>query len=477
MLPERWGHQQKELVDNLNKPKLMLLWEMRCGKSRASLDFLLHHISSKRALECPRRAIIACPLVVAPQWASLVSTVLEDAKESISVYNAYEKPTAKISLWIKANPEGVIIINDDKLPRLIDNLLKWGPSVFIGDESHRYRGAATARGKAARKLSWASKYVRLLTGTPTPNNMGNLWGQMVCVNKELWGSSFSKFANKFLIRDSMFPSKILGVLHKDKLREMILSCSSIVRRADVFGPDQYQFVVKDIDLPSKAKTLYKDLVKKWVTEDALGYNETIDLTHKLKRITRLQQLTSGFIKDEDGEIHQIHSAKYDLVMNDVEEVLESGQKVVVFHRFTEEGDRLYAGCKQRFGVGRVFRLSGQISGEERNKAITNFELCSTGGAFIVQTQSGGIGVSFATALYAFFVSQSFNADHEQQARDRIYAPGCGRCITYYRALGTVDNFIAGILESKEVLAEAVKNSSIEDIAYNITVVKAEKGMI
>jgi SNF2 family DNA or RNA helicase len=273
----------------------------------------------------------------------------------------------------------------------------------------------------------------------------------------------------------MFPSKILGVLHAEELRNMVESCSSIVNRADVFGPDQWQTVVRDVNLPVKAHKLYKELVKEWVVENALEKQETIDVTHTLKRMTRLQQLTSGFIVDEAGNMHQLHTAKTDLVMNDLEEIVESGEKVVVFHKFTAEGIELYERARRQFGSDKVFKIAGDVSGNTRETSINAFNNSKTASVFIIQTQAGGIGVSLASALHVFFVSQSFSYDIEEQARDRIYAPGCGKCVTHYRVKNSIDAFIGSVLDQKQNVQNAITSSNIHEICFDE--IRPERGAI
>ncbi len=467
-LPPLWGHQQACLDRTHARPKLMLLHSPRLGKSRVAVEFLL---STQRGLERPLRALIAAPLVVCPQWVQ----VLTEAKEM--PIPAFGWSSTRIAAWLKANKAGIVVVNDDKLGKLVDPILSWRPDLFIGDESHRYKGKSTLRGKAARRICWLTDYVRLLTGTPTPNNVGNLWGQLVGIDKALWGASYERFAKKYLIRDSLFPDKILGVLHPEKIREMLLQCADIVRREDVFGPDQWQTIIREVSLPPKAADLYASLVKDWITVDALQKNETIDVTHKLQRIIRLQQLTSGFIKDVNGELHKIHSTKIDAVMHDLEEIIESGEKIVVFHKFTEEGNQLYERTCKEFGPRNVFRINGSVTGQDRGKAIAAFELHGSGCVAIVQTDSGGIGISFASASHVFFVSQGFSFDIELQARDRIYSPGKSKCVSLYQCPNTVDSFIARTLSGKENFHESITHADLRELAFNERPILPGKGII
>jgi SNF2 family DNA or RNA helicase len=293
--------------------------------------------------------------------------------------------------------------------------------------------------------------------------MGNLWGQMVAINSELWESSFEKFARRFLIRDSLFPSRILGVINQPELRRMLLASSNILRREEVYGPDTWQTVNRDVELPPKARKLYNTLVKEWLAENTFG-EETIAVPHMLKRMTRLHQLASGYITDEQGNMHEVHTAKVDAVINDLEDIINAGESAVVFHQFSWEGETYAREIERRLGC-RVVSINGASSASDRELAIRTINEPGPPCVAIVQTQAGGIGIGLAGATHALFVSQSFNFDDEEQARDRIYAPGERKVVTYYRALQTIDTYIARVLEGKANIHESVRSADIRELAF------------
>jgi SNF2 family DNA or RNA helicase len=84
---------------------------------------------------------------------------------------------------------------------------------------------------------------------------------------------------------------------------------------------------------------------------------------------------------------------------------------------------------------------------------------------VVQVRSGGTGISFASASHALFVSRGFSFADDEQARDRVYARGAARCVTYYQARNTVDDFIAAVLSSKQDVHDAVTKADKETMAY------------
>lgn len=443
-------YQESVARQTRNTDRLAYLWSPRLGKSYMAIDFLL----SRRV----KRAVISSPLVVCPQWVELCK--LAGLNPVIGFKGLCS------DLGRRLDRDGVLVINDDRLRATQAAILRFKPEAFIGDESHRFRGVSSGRGKAMRYIARHTPLIRLLTGTPTPSHMGNLWGQMVAVDNELWGSSYEKFAQKFLIRDSLFPSKVLGVVREDELRRMILSGSSILRREQVFGPDEWQVVVREVDLPSGPAKLYKQLVKEWEAE--VAPDQSVEVFHMLKRMTRLQQLTSGYLPDEDGGIHEIHDAKVSLVVNDVEDIINAGESVVIFHRFTWESE-VYVRELSKLQCPLV-RINGETSAGDREFAI---RCINTGNPAIavVQTQAGGVGISLRGATHAIFVSQSFNFDNEEQAQDRIFEPGKSKCITYYRVRNSIDSYIARVLAAKENVHTAVRHADIRSIAYDSLEVK------
>lgn len=234
-MSDLWQWQHQEVTEHGDERKRAIFASPRTGKTRCAIAGLKRQW---HALE--HGCVIVAPLVVCPMW----EAALHDA--GLPVTQGY-KQGGKLPV-----EKGVLVVNWDRLASQIDNILDWGPDYLIADESHKAKGVKSDRGKAFRRLAWDTPWVRLLTGTPAPNHYGDLWGQMVALDKEAWGSSYESFARRYLIRDSMFPSRVLGHINVEELQEKLLRYSSIVRREDVFGPDTWQEVVRTITLPPKS---------------------------------------------------------------------------------------------------------------------------------------------------------------------------------------------------------------------------------
>jgi len=433
---ELYKWQAQELERHWTDRKRAIFASPRVGKTRCAIACMAEAADHCEAL----RNVVVAPLVVCPMWVEQLSSAGFD----VSLGYQHNGPLPD---------EGTVVINWDRLARRLDDLTAWKPQYLIADESHKAKGVSSDRGRAFRRLAWKTEWVRLLTGTPAPNHYGDLWGQMVALNKDDWGRSYESFARRYLIRDSMFPSRVLGYTNVEELQAKLLRYATIVRREDVFGPDTWQEVIRPIKLSPAVKALYTRLARQWVAE--LGDGREIDATHVLKRLVRLQQIASGYTVDELKEAGRLHTHKIDAVLADLDEIREAGEKAAVFYRFVWEREE-YA---------RELKVTGHqvfiINGDNWQK----FQAYDGPAVAVAQTQSCGIGISLNTAVHALFVSCDFSFADHIQARDRVYKPGQSRCVTYYLAEGTVDYYIKKVLDTKGDVFNAVRNADFQSMAF------------
>ncbi|MFY9718795.1 MAG: DEAD/DEAH box helicase [Candidatus Cybelea sp.] len=463
-LPERaeqTAWQRTEHAQHGTDPKRAEFASPRLGKSLVALA---------AALESGRdRILITAPLVACPQWARLVR---DCGITPIELYGCSTKIGAEVLNTLHDAAEQIVVINDDKLAWLYSQIDAWGPQYIIGDESHRFAGVSTKRGRIYRRLAWSADGVRILTGTPVPNHYGSLWGQMAGLDRNEWFGSYEAFAQRYLIRDAMFPSIVLGYQHETELYDKIRRFAAIVRREDVFGPDTWQEVLRPVTLPAKAASVYRKLAKEWFIDEPI----TLDVTHTLARMTRLHQLTSGFLPDlesEDRSVLELHRAKRDAILADLEQIVADGEKAVIFHRFTAEGNALHDDISTAFKVP-VLKIDGSTASAARDDVYEVMEKHQGACVAVIQTQSGGIARSLAEAQHVMFASRGFSFVEEEQARDRVYKPGERRIVYDYVAEGTIDEYIADILRSKEAMHQAVRNADRESVAFGPRIKRPSK---
>jgi SNF2 family DNA or RNA helicase len=382
-------------------------------------------------------------------------------------YNVRDLFTGRVEKVFSDEYRGDIkaVINWDRIYVLYELLCKLEFDFIVGDESHRAKSPSAKQAKTFRKLCWKADRCRLLTGTVAPNHYGDTWGQFSCIDSRSieeggFGKSYTKFKERYLILDQF--GAPIGYNNLGELKERIAANACIVKREDVFGEDPYQEIVRKVVLPKKAYETYRKLAKEWVLErDADGTD--INASHVLKRFGKLQQLASGYLSSDDGTKTHVHQAKVEAVLADLEEIIEAGQKVVIFHQYTWEGD-MYAEALNKQGVD-YYRVSGSVSNEARKARTDDFNKVPGPFVMIAQTDTMKEGISLAEATHAFFVSMSYSWAQHKQARDRIFKPGCNRCVTYYLADRTVDSYIKRTVDGKKDLCDEIHGAELEKVIY------------
>jgi hypothetical protein len=460
--------QADEVAEHALVGKRGLFASPRVGKTRATIESMVRAGGF-------RRAVVLAPLAVAPFWLKQLREAGFEARDGFS--GTMQQVGTELEM---DRPEGVLVLNYERLPDryyartntivpgLLDTVLAWKPQALVADESHYIKGPTTDHAKAARRIAKRAGWVRLLTGTPSPNDYGDLWGQLVCVDDrplpDGWGS-WTAFKNRHLVMDAVYPSRRVGHVNIPELQARLVRDARFVRREDVFGADQYQEIERLVTLPDRAMEMYRTLARQWIVESPEDFGRC-KADHILTRLVRLQQLAAGFLPDEGGMLHEVHDAKVKAVAADLDEIIESREKVVIFHKYRWEGARYLELAQSLLGRGGVaLQIGGDTPTAERERAKDLFNETPRPAILVAQTQSAGIGISLAEATHAFFTTQTFSFAAEDQARDRIYKPGVPRVVTHFITEGTVDEYIRDIIATKSNIHESVRLADRQEMVH------------
>jgi SNF2 family DNA or RNA helicase len=202
--------------------------------------------------------------------------------------------------------------------------------------------------------------------------------------------------------------------------------------------------------------MYDELKKQFIL--SLSEDTTVTADLAITRMMRLQQLCGGFITVDDGTVEQVGTEKLDMTKDLVRTRLEGGEQVVIFHRYTAEGDALHTALlpltKKPIG-----RINGQIK-EEGRKNFRDLFQSGKSDIIIVQIATGAMGISLDRAHINIFYSLDFSLSNYQQARDRVMGRNQTRDVTnYFMAVkDTVDYKVMKTLKNDEDVASKVSDS-------------------
>jgi SNF2 family DNA or RNA helicase len=241
----------------------------------------------------------------------------------------------------------IYTINFENLQWLFDTLGgKWPFKIVVIDEATRLKGFRLKKGtKRSTLLSeiahQTGRWVEL-TGTPAPNGLKDLWGQLWFIDQgQRLGHSHSDFMGRFF-KTNQYSGEVTPEHYAlDQIPELVKDVCLTVRAKDYFDVKEPIRNQVEVDLPPKARALYQELEKEMYAEiDALGSH--VDVVNAAGLTAKCLQLAAGAVIAKDGDdarlIHHVHDEKLDALESVIEEA--NGSPLLVGYWWRHDKDRL-----------------------------------------------------------------------------------------------------------------------------------------
>jgi SNF2 family DNA or RNA helicase len=141
----------------------------------------------------------------------------------------------------------------------------------------------------------------------------------------------------------------------------------------------------------------------------------------------------------------------------IEEVIESGDSLLIFTQFTEIGGALERYIRQSLHYN-TYYLHGGTSANRREQMVAEFQDPETEPSiFILSLRAGGVGLNMTKASHVFHFDRWWNPAVEDQATDRAFRIGQRKSVFVHKfvATGTVEERIDALIEDKKRLSSAI----------------------
>jgi SNF2 family DNA or RNA helicase len=140
----------------------------------------------------------------------------------------------------------------------------------------------------------------------------------------------------------------------------------------------------------------------------------------------------------------------------LEEVLEAGERVLLFTQFTEMGDLLKRHLEETFGQEVLF-LHGGVPARKRGEMVARFQSPDGPPLFLLSLKAGGTGLNLTAANHVFHFDRWWNPAVEDQATDRAFRIGQTRNVQVHKfvCVGTFEERIDDMIERKKEVAGKV----------------------
>jgi superfamily II DNA or RNA helicase len=315
----------------------------------------------------------------------------------------------------------------------------------ILDESQAIKNATSQVAKASRLLR--GRHRLALSGTPIENHLGELWSLFEFLNPGLLGSSRS-FSRTFAAKNT--PPERRDALAR-ALRPLLLR-----RTKEQVAPELPERIEQTLycELEGTQKKKYEEL-RDHYRAALLGRIKKggIDKArmHILEALLRLRQAACDPALI-DGNT-DVPSAKVELLMDELRDVLDSGHRALVFSQFTS----FLAIVRTVLDRERIPYLYLDGKTTNRQTLVEQFQDSSGPPLFLISLKAGGLGLNLTNADYIFLLDPWWNPAVEAQAIDRAHRIGRQKPVVAYRLIArdTVEEKILELQAKKKELAESI----------------------
>lgn len=409
-VPDAFEHQERTREFGILNPRVFDMSDAGTGKTRAWLEVLSH----RHKLLGGKTLVLAPKSILKNAWADDIRKFTPHLRYVIAYAHNREKAFA--------TDADIYITNHDAVKWIHKNGKILGLQDFhsiIVDESTAFKHRTSQRSKALSKLVSFFQYRTLLTGTPNPNGLLDLWHQVFLLDDgSHLGNNWWRYRSTVCEPRQVGPSPqhllwsdregaadaVADLIEDITIRHVFEECTDI--------PSNHEYTV-NFTLPPKLRRAYDILKEHAILELESGelsaFNQGV-VTNKLL------QLASGAVYDDESVGQLFDTDRYNLVLD----LAEQRDQCVVAFNWKHQRDHLTKLADEReikYGV-----IDGQASSKQREAIVDQFQAGLIKIIF-AHPASAGHGLTLTRGTTTIWASPVYNAEHFTQFNKRIYRIG------------------------------------------------------
>ena len=454
-----YEHQREAMERSIGVNAYGFFMEMGTGKSKVLIDSIAY-LGNTQQIDF---ALIIAPKGVYRNWINkeIPEHFPNDIRHSVCAWQANQtksyKDEAKAFFFSQELGVKIFIMNVEAFSSAKGKAAgewmaeKFGRFGLIAiDESTTIKNHKAKRTKSLLKIAAKFKYRRLLTGSPVTKSPMDLFAQFQFLNPMILGfDSYYAFQGRYAIMQKRNMGahsfqQILGYRNLEELTDKIDPFTFRVLKKDCLDLPDKTYTVRNVGLTMEQIRMYKDLQKEAMT--LLENGELVSAPQVITQMLRIQQLLSGHLKTDEGEMIEIPTQRLSAMMECIEEV--SG-KIIIWSRFRYDIVHIQRELAKVYGKDSVVSYYGDTSDQDRQIAIDRFQ---NGNArfFVANPATAGYGLTLTEANTVIYYANDFNLETRIQSEDRCHRIGQKNSVTYIDKIteGTIDEKIVKALRDK-----------------------------
>jgi len=428
---------QQEIINKAKSiPNLGLFLPPGLGKTTTTLTIIVEQMQGKTLIIAPKRVAETVWDQEVHKWEHL---------SHLTTSKIMGSPAQRIS---SLNTEAdVYLINLENVAWLCGLSDKLVFTNLVIDESSRFKDPSTKRFKALKKHLKGFSRRLILTGTPTPQGIGDLWSQVGILDLgQRLETSLTKFRDKYMEPDQM--NRHTRVVYNWKLKlgadlqvqEKIQDICMSLKAEDYLQLPTLSTIYHKIELDKNVRAKYDELRKDMVVSIK---KEKITAPTAAALANKLLQFTSGAVYNEDGKAQEVHRSKLERLESLME---ESSSPTLVFYHFKHSLQRI-----------RLQFPEAVVLDHDNIEAWRRGEIRM----LLAHPQSGGIGLNLQcnvgdTAQTVWF-DLPWSSENYIQANARIYRQGQIKpvIIHHLTVANSIDEQVVKVLDGKINIQQAL----------------------
>jgi len=431
------NYQEAGVTHIIDVPKSGLFLDMGLGKTVTTLtatnSLMYEELDVMNALVIgPRRVVESVWKQEAEKWKHLkhltFSRIIGNVKQR------------KVAITEKAD---IHLISRDNIAWLCGqyggSMLPW--DMLIIDESSSFKNHKSQRFKALRKVIPSFSRVVILTGTPAPNSLLDLWSQIYLLDRgERLEKFITRYRQRFFSRDYngfsySLNKNVEGVIY-DKISDIVIS----MKAEDYLElPERIDNYI-DVSFDAALRKKYTDFERESVLqllEEADNEND-ITAANAAALSNKLLQFSNGAVYDADKNAHTMHDLKIEACKELVEAA--QGKPVLIAWTFRHDLKRLLVALKAH----KPQTLKNDQTVKDWNEGkIKVLLMHPASGGHGLNLQDGGSTVIWFGLNWSLELYQQFNARLHRQGQKQATV------VNHILVKDTIDEDVKAALARKE----------------------------
>lgn len=320
------------------------------------------------------------------------------------------------------------------------NLCKKKNIMIIEDEIHKgVSNPGTKQGKAFLRLK--PKYSLGLSGTLLTNSALNLYAPLKFVDG--FNSNYTAFKSHFVIYGGYGGYQVVGYKNLAELQVLVDTYSIKRKKEEVLDLPEINFKNEYLQMGKAQSKIYAEVLEQTLADvdKIMASINPLSMLMRLRQCTATTEIVSSTVNE---------SIKFDRMVEIIEDVVNKGEKLIIFSNWTQVLD--FAKLRIKYGYAMV---TGEIKDKQAQlDKFTNDDNCKV---LLATIGAAGTGLTLTVANTLLFLDSPWNYATFVQVSSRIHRIGQTKnCdIISLLAANTIDERIMEIVEKKKKLGEAV----------------------